>query len=159
MDSTSPTSDPAFPDPRSQGWEPIRDAGFIAHVGPVYRRAGDGAYAFRAARIHANLIEVVHGGMLMSFADRALGETAMRAADGANCVTIQMEMQFVDVARLGDWIEVLPQVVKRTGSLVFLRTDLREGQRLIATATGVWKILRRRPETGRPVSDAGPGAI
>lgn len=127
------------------GWEPIRDAGFIAHVGPVYRRA-DGAYAFRAAEKHANLIRVVHGGMLMSFADRALGETAMAAADGANCVTVQMEMQFIDAARLGDWIEARPEVLKRTGSLVFLRTDLMVAGRRVAYASGVWKILRRRPD-------------
>lgn len=127
------------------GFEPIHDVGFIDHVGPVYRRA-DGAYGFRAAQKHANLIQVVHGGMLMSFADRALGETAMAAADGANCVTIQMEMQFIDVARLGDWIEARPEVVRRTGSLVFLRTDLWAGERRVAAATGVWKILRRRPD-------------
>ena len=127
------------------GWDPIQDVGFIHHVGPVYRR-GDGAYAFRAAQKHANLIQVVHGGMLMSFADRALGETAMSAADGANCVTIQMEMQFIDVARLGDWIEARPEVVRRTGSMVFLRTDLWAQDRRVAAATGVWKILRRRPD-------------
>ena len=141
------------------GFEPIHDVGFIDHVGPVYRRA-DGAYGFRAAQKHANLIQVVHGGMLMSFADRALGEIAMAAADGANCVTIQMEMQFIDVARLGDWIEARPEVVRRTGSMVFLRTDLwatalsaeagtgsaKESERRVAAATGVWKILRRRPD-------------
>jgi acyl-coenzyme A thioesterase PaaI-like protein len=132
-------------DPGEGGWTEVEDEGFIAHVGPLHRRAADGAYAFRAGQKHANLIGVVHGGMLMSFADRALGETAMRAADGANCVTIQLEMKFIDVGRLGDWIEIRPQVVKRTGSLVFLRGDVREGNRLLASADGVWKILRRRP--------------
>jgi acyl-coenzyme A thioesterase PaaI-like protein len=127
------------------GWEPIRDSGFIAHVGPVYRRA-DGAYAFRADARHANLIRVVHGGMLMSFADRALGETAMAAAEGANCVTVQMEMQFIDAARIGDWIEAGPEILRRTGSLVFLRTDLLVSGRRVAYASGVWKILRRRPD-------------
>lgn len=138
-DDTEPfdASDPA--------WVPIEDAGFIAHVGPLHRRDADGAYAFRAEQKHANLIGVVHGGMLMSFADRALGETAMRVADGANCVTIQLEMKFIDVGRLGNWIGIRPQVVKRTGSLVFMRGDLRDGGRLLATADGVWKILRRRP--------------
>ncbi|MCJ2062818.1 PaaI family thioesterase [Methylobacterium sp. J-088] len=133
-------------DPTDASWAPIADAGFIALVGPVHRRASDGAYAFRAEQKHANLIGVVHGGMLMSFADRALGETAMRAADGANCVTIQLEMKFIDVGRLGNWISIHPQVVKRTGSLVFMRGDLRAEGRLLASADGVWKILRRRPD-------------
>lgn len=133
-------------DPASEGWAPIADAGFIDHVGPLHLRARDWAYAFRAAGKHANLIGVVHGGMLMSFADRALGETAMRAADGANCVTIQLEMKFIDSGRIGDWITCHPQVVKRTGSLVFMRCDVRDGDRLVASADGVWKILR--PRTG-----------
>ncbi len=140
------------------GWSPIHDTGFIAQVGPVYRREDDGAYAFRAADKHANLIGVVHGGMLMSFADRALGETAMRAADGANCVTIQMEMQFIDTARIGDWITAAPEVVKRTGSLVFLRCELRHAERVVGTASGVWKILRRRPEAA-PVPPPSGDAI
>ncbi|MCJ2139728.1 PaaI family thioesterase [Methylobacterium sp. E-066] len=138
-------TDPKNFDPASEGWTAVEDQGFIAHVGPLHVRDSDGAYAFRAEQKHANLIGVVHGGMLMSFADRALGETAMRAADGANCVTIQLEMKFIDVGRLGDWIEVHPQVVKRTGSLVFMRGDVREGKRLVASADGVWKILRRKP--------------
>ena len=139
------TTDPKTFDPASEGWAEVEDHGFIAHVGPLHVRAAAGAYAFRAEQKHANLIGVVHGGMLMSFADRALGETAMRAADGANCVTIQLEMKFIDVGRLGDWIVVHPQVVKRTGSLVFMRGDVREGTRLVASADGVWKILRRKP--------------
>src|SRR6195952_6063092 len=138
------TTDTRTEAPDSEGWSLVEDAGFIAHVGPLYVRTADGAYAFRAEQKHANLIGVVHGGMLMSFADRALGETAMRAADGANCVTIQLEMKFIDVGRLGDWIAVRPQVVKRTGSLVFMRGDVREGARLLGSADGVWKILRRR---------------
>ena len=132
-------------DPSAAGWTLVQDEGFIAHVGPLHIRGTDGTYAFRAEQKHANLIGVVHGGMLMSFADRALGETAMRAADGASCVTIQLEMKFIDVGRLGDWVEIRPQVVKRTGSLVFMRGDVREGTRLLASADGVWKILRRRP--------------
>ncbi|MGT2487590.1 PaaI family thioesterase [Methylobacterium oryzae CBMB20] len=139
------TTDTDAHDPAADGWTLVEDKGFIAHVGPLHVRGADGAYAFRADQKHANLIGVVHGGMLMSFADRALGETAMRAADGANCVTIQLEMKFIDVGRLGDWIEIRPQVVKRTGSLVFMRGDVRDGTRLLASADGVWKILRRRP--------------
>jgi uncharacterized protein (TIGR00369 family) len=140
------TTDTSSRNPAAEGWTRVEDNGFIAHVGPLHVRERDGRYAFQADQKHANLIGVVHGGMLMSFADRALGETAMRAADGANCVTIQLEMKFIATGRLGDWIEILPQVVKRTGSLVFMRGDVRHGGRILASADGVWKILRRRPD-------------
>lgn len=129
-------------DPTTAGWALVEDEGFIQTVGPLYVR--DGLYAFRAEQKHANLIGRVHGGMLMSFADRAMGVTAMGAADGAPCVTIQLEMKFLDAGQMGDWLTAESIVVKRTGSMVFMRGEVRHGERLVATADGVWKILRRR---------------
>ncbi|MFE1598560.1 PaaI family thioesterase [Methylobacterium sp. ID0610] len=131
------------------GWQPFTDPGFVDLVGPIFVREGDGpaAYAFRAEPKHANLIGVVQGGMLMTFADRALGVTAMASADGANCVTVQFEMQFIAAVRMGEVVSLTPQVVQRTGTLVFLRGDLTSDGRVAATCTGVWKILRRRPES------------
>jgi uncharacterized protein (TIGR00369 family) len=131
-------------DPVTSGWVHVVDEGFIETVGPLYAR--DGIYAFRAGQKHANLINNVHGGMLMSFADRAMGITAMGAADGAPCVTIQLEMKFLEAGRMGDWLTGHSFVVKRTGSMVFMRGEIRHGERLVATADGVWKILRRRPD-------------
>ncbi|GJE01720.1 PaaI family thioesterase [Methylobacterium isbiliense] len=137
------------PDPLADGWQPFTDPGFIDLVGPILVREGFGptAYAFRASPKHANLIGVVHGGMLMTFADRALGVAAMAAAEGANCVTVQFEMQFIGAVRMGDVVTLVPEVVQRTGTLVFMRGDLRVGGRIAASGTGVWKILRRRPES------------
>lgn len=137
------------PDSAPAGWRSFDDEGFLTLVGPVLlREEGDGiSFAFRAEPKHANLIGVVQGGMMMTFADRALGFAAMRAAGGANCVTVQFEMQFVSAGRIGETITMTPEVVQRTSSLVFLRGDARSGGRIVATATGVWKILRRRPES------------
>lgn len=132
--------------PVPHGFSFVEDEGFIDLVGPIYLRQTDGTYAFRALQKHANLIGLVHGGMLMSLADRALGVAAMRAAEGANCVTIELGMQFVGAGRLGDWIEARPQVVRRTSSLVFMRGEVVVRDDVIGTASGVWKILRRRPE-------------
>lgn len=134
----------ASDDPTGSGWTLVEDEGFMATVGPLYLK--EGVYAFRADQKHANLIGVVHGGMLMSFADRAMGVTAMAAADGANCVTIQLDMKFLDSGRMGDWITAHSFVVKRTGSMVFMRGEVRDGSRLVATGDGVWKILRRRAD-------------
>ncbi|KMO12894.1 PaaI family thioesterase [Methylobacterium platani] len=138
---TTPDFDPA-------GWRSFDDPGFLTLVGPVLlREEGEAvSFAFRAEAKHANLIGVVQGGMMMTFADRALGFAAMRAAGGANCVTVQFEMQFVAAGRIGETITMTPEVVRRTSSLVFLRGDARSQGHIVATATGVWKILRRRPD-------------
>lgn len=153
---TRETADAEGPATPPEGFVPGGASGFVDLVGPVYVRQADGAFGFRAEEKHANLIGVVHGGMLMSLADRALGVAAMRAADGANCVTIELGMQFVGAGRIGTWIEARPFVVRRTGSLVFLRGEVVSGGDVLASASGVWKILRRRPSEPVPGAAADP---
>jgi len=132
-------------DPAQDGWSIHADEGFIEHVGPIWeRRDADGMrYAFVADPRHANLLGVIQGGMLMTFADRALGLRAWEAAEGTPCVTIQFEMQFLSSGRIGEFIELRPEVVRRTASLVFLRGVLTAGSRSVAAATGIWKRVPR----------------
>jgi acyl-coenzyme A thioesterase PaaI-like protein len=129
-------------DPSADGWEAMDDPGFIGLVGPVFRRAcGEhDEYGFRADPKHANMRHFVQGGMLMTFADWAFGRTAWQAA-GRGVATVQFDMQFVSAARMGDFVETRPEVVRRTAALVFMRGTLLSGTRVVATAHGVWKIL------------------
>ena len=130
------------PNPPDAGWEVVEDPGFIGLVGPIFLR-GRGEYdeyGFIAEAKHANMIDVVHGGMLMAFADRAFGRTAWQAA-GRSVATIQFDMQFVSAAQIGEFVETQPEVVRRTSALVFMRGTLFAGPRIVAIAHGVWKIL------------------
>ncbi len=133
----------AFP----EGWEAFTDPGFIAHVGPVYHRtvAGTKEFAFRTDERHGNLVGIVHGGMLLTFADRALSIVVRDACDGARAVTIEMSSQFVGAAQIVDLIETVPEIVRKTASLVFVRGTLTSGGRPLAAVTGIWKVLRDQP--------------
>lgn len=134
-------------DPAREGWSIHGDEGFIEHVGPIWERreSGEMRYGFVAHAKHANLLGVVQGGMLMTFADRAMGLRAWEAAQGAPCVTVQFEMQFLSAGRIGEFIELRPEVVRRTASLVFLRGILRAESRSVAAASGIWKRVPRLP--------------
>lgn len=128
-----------------EGWELFEGAGFLDLVGPLYvRPCGGGlrAFAFRAEQKHANLIGIVHGGMLMTLADRALGVAAWDKA-GKPCVTIQFDMQFLSAVAMGELAEMTPEIVRATRSLVFVRGMLMVGDRAAASATGVWKMLEK----------------
>lgn len=132
--------------PETRGWELLRGEGFVDHVGPFYVRpmsSGYRAFAFRAEPKHANLIGLVHGGMLMTMADRALGVAAWDAAGGRPCVTVQFDTQFLSAVKMGEFVELEPQIVRATRSLVFVRGDLMVGDRIAAAANGVWKILEK----------------
>lgn len=137
---------PGLLDPAAEGWRPVKDTGFVGLVGPIYRRQhGERwAFAFRAEPKHANLRDVVQGGMLMTFADRALGRNAWKAAGDKPVATIAFNMEFVSAGDMGEFIQIAPEVVRKTNALVFMRGDLMVESRVVATATGIWKILGSR---------------
>jgi len=116
---------------------------FEIHVGPVFERGSGGERVFllRIGERHVNMRGVLHGGMLMTFADLALGQAAWDLTDHAHVVTLSMQSQFLKPARVGDVVEVRPRLLRRTRSLLFLRGDSQVAGELIYTASSIWKIL------------------
>ncbi|MEH6569753.1 MAG: PaaI family thioesterase [Halioglobus sp.] len=111
------------------------------NVGPFYyRKEGDVLHlGMRAEAKHANGMGSVHGGVLLCFADYA---ATMLALSGVkeNCVTISLTSDFLAAARIGDWIEGSGEVIKRTGSMTFIRGQLVvEGEPVLSFQT----VLRR----------------
>lgn len=133
----------AEPELVAQGWRPVKDHGFIGLVGPIYSRKLDAGleFGFRPEAKHANLRGVVQGGMLMTFADRALGRNAWKAAGDKPVATIEFNMQFVSAGQIGEFLEIQPEVVRKASSLVFMRGDVMAGSRIVAAATGIWKLV------------------
>ena len=68
--------------------------------GPPRRRRG-WRYGFLAEQRHLNIGGVVHGGMLMSFADDVLGMTVWEAAGRKPCTTVQLNTQFIAPVQAG----------------------------------------------------------
>src|ERR1051326_5960863 len=133
-------------DPAAAVWEPYRDEGFIGLVGPFWSRPdGDSyRYAFMAEAKHHNRRGVVQGGMLMTFADRSMGMTCWYANERQPQATVQLDMHFIDAVQVGAFVEAKCRVVRRTRALVFMSAELVVGDRMVATANGVWKTLGKR---------------
>jgi acyl-coenzyme A thioesterase PaaI-like protein len=146
----SVTRQSAIFDPATAGWRPYTDEGFIGLVGPFWSRPNGGdegdsfEYAFMAEPKHHNRRGVVQGGMLMTFADRAMGMTCWYANARQPQATVQLDMHFIDAVRIGEFVECRATVVRRTRSLVFMSGELVVGDRVVATAKGVWKTLGKR---------------
>ena len=130
-------------DPGAAGWTPCPwDDGMVAMVGPFWMKAegGGAVYGFRAEKRHLNRQGAVHGGMIMTFADNSLGMASWMANGGRGQVTIQLDTQFIDAVKEGDFVEAHCKVVRQTRSLMFMAATLTVGPRIVATATGVWKL-------------------
>ena len=125
------------------GWEMQPDQGFIELVGPLWRFKSQDVerYCFWAAKQHRNRRGVVQGGMLMTLADRALGATARKNDPAVSQATVQMSMSFLAPAQTNAVVEITCQIDRATRSLVFVSGQMCQGDRMIGTASGVWKIL------------------
>ncbi|MDB5592294.1 MAG: hypothetical protein JWR86_2819 [Enterovirga sp.] len=131
-------------------WTRSRDEGFMGLVGPIWTSPDPLAtrHGFRAERRHLNRGGTVHGGMLVAFADQALGLASWAANGDRPQVTIQLDTHFISGVAEGEWLEARCRVVRQTASLLFMTAELGVGERPVATATGIW-MMRARPRGDR----------
>ncbi|MEE2002907.1 PaaI family thioesterase [Alkalimonas sp. MEB108] len=121
-----------------------QDSGFSAHIGPFYQKPqGEGfVRALQLGDIHLNPEGVVHGGVLLSFADyviyRAIGDITGHQMKFA---TIQLNSQFLAAAKAGEVLLGEGRIVRQTRSVIFAEGRLFTERREIMAANGIWKVL------------------
>ena len=130
-------------DLKQAGWTASVDDGFVGLAGPIWQLLGDTEVTcgFFAEEKHKNRSGRVHGGMLATLADRALGLTARRRDPSRKQVTIDLNIQFIDAAHLGDFVTATGKLLRETSTLAFLSGQIRADDRLIANVSGIWRIL------------------
>ena len=119
--------------------------GFNLFAGPFWRLSVDddgmGArYGFIALPKHMNSADSLHGGLLMTFADVAMSRTARLVASVEACNTVSLTADFVGPGKLGELIEAQVRITRRTRSVIFQSATITVGDRVLMTATGLWKI-------------------
>ena len=128
--------------------------GFMKHNGGVlFRNISETEYEFKSTitKNHLNAAGITHGGYLSALVDAGAGTAAHRSAENAPCVTISLDLKFIGSSKEKDEIVGNVKILKKTKTLVFLFCELRCNNKIITSASGVWKILKVKP------SDLGPG--
>jgi uncharacterized protein (TIGR00369 family) len=130
-------------DPAVDGWEIVNNTPFGELVGPIWRLETPERlrWGFVVAPKHLNRAGNLHGGMLMTFADQAMAMTARKASGDKRHATIELNIQFIDAVRLGQFVEAHTNIVRVTRSVVFMEVKMFVGERLVVSANGIWKIL------------------
>ena len=119
--------------------------GFMKHNGGVlFRNISETEYEFKSiiSENHLNAAGITHGGYLSALIDAGAGTAAHRAADNCPCVTISLDLKFIGASKIGDEIYGNVKILKKTKSLVFLFCELKCNNKIITSASGVWKILK-----------------
>ncbi len=101
--------------------------------------------AFIARDFHANRNGVVHGGMLMTFIDRAMGQRARKVTGAPRGATVSLTHQFLAPVHIGDLVEMTPQVVRKTSKMVFLTGTAHVAGEPVVSAQGVWRVTFSAP--------------
>ena len=120
--------------------------GFMKHNGGLlFKEISENEYEFKTTIEENNLntAGITHGGYIASIIDSGAGTGAHRAAKSSMCVTISLDIKFIGTSKLGDEIVGFVKILKRTKSMVFLVCHLKNNEKIIASASGVWKILRK----------------
>ena len=124
-------------------WKELKAGPFMDGIGPILKtRALDGSkiYGLRTDASHCNAIGSVHGGVVTGVLDQAIAIEAWNAANRQPTVTLQMDT----AARAGDLLEASATLRHATRSMLFVDADLHAGERLVATATAVMKIIAKK---------------
>ena len=127
-------------------------SGFMKHNGGLlFKTINEHEYQFKTKikKTHLNAAGITHGGFIAAFIDAGAGTAAHRASKGSPCVTISLELKFISAVRLGQELIGNTKIQKKTKSMVFLTCELNVSNKLVATASGVGKILK--------LAGAGPG--
>ena len=120
--------------------------GFMKHNGGVlFRNISETDYEFKSTinKNHLNAAGITHGGYLSSLVDAGAGTAAHRAAENAPCVTISLELKFIGSSKEGDEIVGNTRILKKTNTLIFLFCELSCDKKIITSASGIWKILKK----------------
>jgi uncharacterized protein (TIGR00369 family) len=124
--------------------ENISRGGFNAFAGPFWRLPPDGdihRFALLVEPKHMNGSGSLHGGVLMTFADIAMSQVSRKVSGAPGCSTVSLTCDFVGPGKLADVVEARVRVTRQTRTLVFLSADIVAGERVLAVATGLWKIV------------------
>lgn len=124
----SPVTDP---------WEPLhsRQSGDVIEIG------------VHLDRPHCNARGFVHGGVIAALADNAMGMSYVAArarrigetADNAGAVTLSLSVDYAAIARAGQWLQIVPRIIKAGKSIGFVDALILADGEAIARSSATFK--------------------
>jgi len=114
---------------------------------PVYSKRTDAAViiGLRLAKPHTNSRGLIHGGLIAALADAALGHSCAHRMGGvSSLVTISLAVDFVGTAQVGQWLEVVSEVIKTGSTICFAQCLIKADDVVIARANGTFRVVPKK---------------
>jgi acyl-coenzyme A thioesterase PaaI-like protein len=142
------------PDPDNPGWRHwnLKDQSLFngAVMGKLVTRIDDdGRSRLRMfpERRHENLQGMIHGAVTLSLIDISLFTTMHTIGTGnaGPSVTIELSTQFVGAGDPHRPLDAVCEIVRETGSLVFVRGEIVQESDAVASFSGIVRKMKPRP--------------
>jgi uncharacterized protein (TIGR00369 family) len=113
---------------------------------PIYSKRTDAAVilGLRVAAPHTNSRGVAHGGLITTLADNAMGLSCAIKLGGARLVTVNLAIDFIGPAAIGQWLAVTTDVIKTGGTLCFAQCAVTADGEMCARANATFRVVRKQ---------------
>ncbi len=118
--------------------------GFMQNIGNLsFKKIDEKTFEFsiKILENYLNTGGIAHGGFIATIADTGMGNAAHISAGNKRCVTINLDIKFISAGKLNEKLIGKVKVLKRTKTLVFISSEIFISEKIVATASGTWKIL------------------
>lgn len=122
--------------PVTKPWEPI----YVKQTGEQL------VIGLRVATPHTNSRGILHGGLIATLADNAMGlSCGMRMKERGDLLTISLNIDYLGPVKIGQWLAIEPAVVKVGGSVCFAQCVVTADGEPCARANATFKIVKPKP--------------
>ena len=111
---------------------------------PLYSRRGERSVEIGLwlREAHCNSRGFVHGGVIAALADNAMGLSCAACLPGAKgALTVSLNVDYVATAKLRQWLQIVPRVIKAGGTLGFADALITADGETIARASATFRML------------------
>ena len=116
---------------------------------PLYAKRTDAAIfmGLRLAKPHTNSRGLIHGGLISALADNAMGYSCalvMGWDTSKSLVTINLAVDFIGSAKIGQWLAIEPEVIRNGSTICFAQSLIKADDVVIARANGTFRVVPRK---------------
>jgi uncharacterized protein (TIGR00369 family) len=131
-----------------EGFEPhFRKSPFTDPWEPLYSRRTEKSVSIglRLRKPHTNSRGLIHGGLIASLADNAMGYSCTQATGWrVSLVTISLAVDYVGAAEIGQWLAVECEVIKTGSTICFAQSLVEADDVVIARANASFRVVHNK---------------
>lgn len=114
---------------------------------PIWAKRSDTAFhlGLHLAEAHTNSRGLAHGGLISALADNAMGLTCwLHRPESGGLVTVNLSVDFMEAGRIGQWLEIRPEMIRTGQTLAFARALILADEAVIAQAAATFHVAPPR---------------